>query len=61
MCRSSDGNAIKPYLLAEITEMNDNYIHNNLGSFFQKEGAQKQFILGQGLEWTGGETFDELC
>ncbi len=61
MCRSSDDNAIKPYSLAEITEMNDNYIHNNLGSFFQKEGAQKQFILGQGLEWTGGETFDELC
>lgn len=61
MCRSSDNNAIKPYSLAEIIYENGYYIHKNLGSFFQKEDAEKQFILAQGLEWTGGETFDELC
>lgn len=61
MCRSSDNNAIKPYSLAEITYETDHFIHKNLGSFFQKEGAEKQFTLAQGLEWTGGETFDELC
>jgi len=61
MCRSSDNNAIKPFSLAEVTYQDDFFVHNNLGSFFQKVGAEKQFILAQGLEWTGGETFDELC
>lgn len=59
--RSSDNNATKPYSLAEITLENNYFIHSNLGSFFQKEGAEKQFIVTQGLEWTGSEPFDELC
>ena len=61
MCRSVDKNAIKPYLLAEIKFENNQFIHNNLGSFFKEDGAKKQFIILQGLEWTEGETFDELC
>jgi len=61
LCRNTENCAIKPYSLAEITLVNNHYIHTNLGSFFQKEGAEKQFIVAQGLEWTGGESFDELC
>jgi len=61
MSRSSENNAIRPYSLAEITLVNNNFIHTNLGSFFQKEAAEKQFIVTQGLEWAGGELFDELC
>ena len=61
MSKSIDSNAIKPYCLAEITILNNNYVHLNLGSFFQKEGAEKEFTLAQGLEWTGGETFDDQC
>jgi hypothetical protein len=61
ICKSIDDKAIKPYSLAEVTYQNDAFVHNNLGSFFQKEGAEKQFTLAQGLEWTRGETFDELC
>jgi hypothetical protein len=61
MCKSGDENPIKPYSLAEITYQDDAFVHNSLGTFFQKDGAEKQFILIQGLEWTGGETFDELC
>lgn len=60
LCKSSDENAIKPYTLAEVTYLNDYFVHTNLGSFFKKDGAEKQFTLAQGLEWTGGETFDEL-
>jgi len=60
-CRSSDDNEIKPYSLAEVTFENTFFIHNSLGSFFKKDGAEKQFTLAQGLEWIGGETFDELC
>jgi hypothetical protein len=61
MCRSSENKAIKPYSLAKITELNNNFIHDNLGSFFQKEGALRQFKIAQDSEWIGGETFDELC
>lgn len=61
MCRSSDTNAIKSYSLAEVTFENSLYVHNSLGSFFMKDGAEKQFTLAQGLEWTRGETFDDLC
>lgn len=61
MCRNSDDNSLKPYSLAEVTYQDDFFVHNSLGSFFQKDGAEKQFTLVQGLEWTKGETFDELC
>lgn len=61
MCKSGDENPIKPYSLAEVTYQDDIFVHNSLGTFFQKDGAEKQFTLLQGLEWTGGETFDDLC
>ncbi|GAB3013844.1 hypothetical protein GCM10027051_16360 [Niabella terrae] len=61
MCRSSDDNAIKPYSLAEVAYQNDVFIHNNLGNFFKKDGAEKLFTLVQGLEWAGGDTFDDYC
>jgi len=61
MCRNSDDSAMKPFSLAEITYENDVFIHNSLGSFFKQDGAEKQFTIAQGLEWTGGQTFDDLC
>ena len=61
MCNSGEKNPIKPYSLAEVTYQDGVFVHNSLGTFFQKDGAEKQFTLVQGLEWTGGETFDDLC
>lgn len=61
MCKSGDENPIKPYSLAEITYQNDVFVHNSLGTFFEKDGAEKQFTLVQGLEWTGGDTIDDYC
>lgn len=61
MCKSGDENPIKPYSLAEITYQNDVFIHNSLGTFFEKGGVEKQFMLAQGLEWTGGDTIDDYC
>jgi hypothetical protein len=46
--------------LAQVTYENDLFIHTNLGSFFEKDGAKKHFMLAQGLKWTGGDTFDDL-
>lgn len=60
MCKSSDDKAIKPWSLAQVTYENELFVHKNLGSFFKKDGAEKQFILVQGLEWKGGDTFDDL-
>lgn len=61
MCKSGEENPIKPYSLAEITYQNDVFVHNSLGTFFEKDGAEKQFTLVQGLECTGDDTIDDYC
>lgn len=61
LCKSGDKNPIKPYSLAKVTFQNDVFIHNSLGTFFEKDGAEKQFTLAQGLEWTGGDSIDDYC
>ncbi|RZK10803.1 MAG: HNH endonuclease [Flavobacterium sp.] len=61
MCKSGEENPIKPYSLAEVTYQKDVFVHNSLGTFFEKGGVEKQFALAQGLEWTGGETIDDYC
>ena len=61
MCVSGDENTIKPYSLAEVTNQNNFFVHNSLGTFFEKVGAEKQFTLLQGLEWTGEDTIDDYC
>ncbi len=45
----------------QITYENSFFVHTSLGSFFKSDGAEKEFTLAQGLEWMGGETFDDLC
>lgn len=59
LCKNEELNSIKPYTLAEINFEDDAYFHDNLGSFFEKTGAEKQFTLLQGLEWTGGDGIDD--
>lgn len=61
MCESGDEYPIKPYSLAEVTNQNNVFVHNSLGTFFEKGGAEKQFALVQGLEWTGNDTIDDYC
>lgn len=61
LCKSGDENPIKPYSLAEITYQNNVFVHSSLGTFFEKDGAEKQFTLAQGLEWTGTDTIDDYC
>lgn len=54
-------NSMKPWLLAKVTLQNAIYVHESLGSFFTNEGAEKQFCIAQGLEWTGADSIDEYC
>jgi hypothetical protein len=53
--------AIKPYGLAKITYENGMFVHTSLHNFFTQEGAEKQYRLAQGLEWTGGDSVDDYC
>jgi len=57
---STEGeNALKPWVLAKITYEDGLFVHSNLHNFFTKEGAEKQFCLAQGLEWTGVDSMDD--
>lgn len=53
--------SLKPWSIAKIIFENGFFVHSNLGSYFDKEGANKVFCIEQGLEWTGGDTFDDFC
>lgn len=52
-------NAIKPWALAKITYEDGLFVHTGLHSFFSQEGAEKQYCLALGLEWTGGDSVDD--
>lgn len=60
MCKSAS-DSTKPWTLAKVIFCEDVFVHENIRSFFREDGAQKHFTLAQGLEWTGGEVFDDLC
>ena len=53
--------AIKPWSLAQVTFEDGKFVHESLGTFFTPDGAEKGFILAQGLPWKGGDTFDDFC
>ncbi|WP_228378587.1 HNH endonuclease signature motif containing protein [Treponema endosymbiont of Eucomonympha sp.] len=61
LSESYDKEAVKPWALAEVTYENGLYVHTSLQSFFEEAGAEKQFCLAQGLEWTGGDSIDDYC
>jgi hypothetical protein len=52
---------IKPWALAKITFEDDMFVHSSSGSFFRQDGVEKYYCLAQGLEWFGGDTFDDNC
>lgn len=60
ICENAQTGAIKPWSLAKVTHEEGLYVHASHGTYFEKEGAEKQFCLARGLEWTGGDTFDDF-
>ena len=56
-------NAVKPWRLCTITFENNLFVHKVYMTCFEKDGADKYFLVLQGREneWTGGTVFDELC
>ena len=59
LCEMPEG--VKNWSLAKVSIEEQYFIHESLGTFFKLNGAQKQLTLNLGLEWTGGQTFDDLC
>ena len=51
----------KPWFVCRITLQDGAYVHESLGSFFDPNGAEREFIEAMGQRWTGGEVFDDYC
>jgi len=58
---SESKSAPKPWAVAKITFEEDVFVHSSLGTFFELNGAEKQFCIAQGHEWTGGDSIDDYC
>lgn len=56
-----DENSVKDWSVASVTIEDGAFVHESKGTFFTIEGAQKVFTLSRGLQWDGGDTFDDLC
>ena len=52
---------MKGWALAEVTFEDGMFVHTSKGTFFEEKGAEKQYCLAQGLEWTGGDGIDDYC
>lgn len=52
---------LKRWALAVITFENELFVHTSIQNFFSQNGAEKQFTLAQGLEWTGEDSIDDYC
>ncbi|WP_317173425.1 HNH endonuclease signature motif containing protein [Echinicola arenosa] len=55
----TNGTGIKPYALAKVYIVGNNFIHESIGTFFELIGAQKQFNLALGREWDGEDSIDD--
>lgn len=53
--------AIKPWSLAKVTYEDRRFVHESLGTFFGRDGAEKNFVIAQGLPWEGGDVFDDFA
>lgn len=61
ICVMCEADGMKPWSLAKITFEDGLYVHTSISTFFSQEGAEKQFCLTRGLEWTGGDSIDDYC
>lgn len=52
---------VKNLCIAKITIENNLFVHENGGSYFSDDGADKYYTLALGEEWTGGDVFDDYC
>lgn len=56
-----EANAVKPWANSRVTIEDGKFCHENLGSCFTLEGAEKQHCLARGLPWKGGDSIDDYA
>lgn len=59
MVTTYDG-GIKRLFLTSITRKYDKFVYETR-SFFDPNGIDKYMTLAKGIEWTGGDVFDDFC
>lgn len=52
---------VKDWSLARVYINGQHFVHEARGTYFRLDGAQKYFTLERGLEWEGGDTFDDFA
>jgi hypothetical protein len=60
MCKHQPSQ-IKDWSLAKVYISDELFVHESLGTYFGLDGVQKGFTIALGLEWKGGETFDDAA
>lgn len=53
--------ALKPFGLIKILFSGEQFIHESVSTFFEKNGVRKRFIEIQGLKWDGEDSIDNYC
>ncbi len=53
-------NNVKQTACCKIYICGDKFAHESYGSYFDEKGGERFLIWAQGLEWTGGQIFDDL-
>lgn len=59
LCNNPTG--LKKWSLARISIDGEHFVHESIQTFFSFDGAQKQFTLGRGFKWEGGDSIDDYC
>ncbi len=58
--RTHANNGVKRFALIIIKFEDGKYVHEGK-CYFREQGAEKAFILAQGLEWNGEDGIDDYC
>ncbi|MDE6535360.1 MAG: HNH endonuclease [Muribaculaceae bacterium] len=58
--RSHADDGLKPFSVITISLVNESFIHEGT-TFFDEDGAKKEFMLSMGKQWSGPESIDDYC
>ena len=59
--KNTDAEAPKPWGISIITFSNNDFIHQSYRTYFEENGADKDFTILQGKMWSGKESIDAYC
>lgn len=57
---SKNEDAYKKFALHKVYLLDDKFIHEKIGQYFDEQEARKNLASAQGLEWSGSYTIDDI-